>query len=717
MRFIELVLQGVRNFDKTHRFPLGEGLTAYIGGSGRGKSTWVDVLTYVLFPDSTELTTSVFKSQSSDICRVALTLDSEKGEVYRLVKDLLRGTTALMKFDAAKKDFSHISTSPSEILQYLSSTLHLPQKDIFNSLYVFRKQQLPSHALDNPVDTPSEMADELGVGAPPGALGAGSDGPGFPGYLGGSGNDGGGGVAFPGYQGNSDPGFDSGMDVLPDDPAEIQSQIETLERDLANTRMVDDLQFKLDGLQSEIFELDQKVKGVAAAQEKVDGLKESLGKMSHLADLPGDFEGRIRTYRASLERHQRDLKRLDDEKERWEKKAEQSFPVPLMNNRNFKLGLIGGVLALGAGVAGFFLDESLRWVALLDILFFGVALVAAFRHIDDIMGAERNKVRLGALEERRQAVVRQFELESSIVRKTMDQVGVESPEKVIEMYNKRNKLYELLKEAEQELKKQKAKAGLSDVEEKRSKVQGEIDSIEEQLAGMSGLMMSPTEMERKLGVLKDKLEWIKSGSRTPGVQEQSSTASFDPGAALGVGAPPGGSFGNSGEFFDSSGLSPEMADSPSKDSKQTVSDRVFGRLIEKGKDLFLVDTEKLNETISERAGQLLSAISARQLGSVSFDDKARVEVYSGQKASVVPVHDLLPEDMDKVFTAMRFAIVDVFSKTFSVPLLLDDPFGDFKPNMFEVLARVLEGLGRQNQVVLMASQVELAGHANSSYSL
>ncbi len=704
MRFIELVLQGVRNFDKTHRFPLGEGVTAYIGGSGSGKSSWVDVLLYVLFPDSTELTTTAFKSGNSDICRVALTLDSGK-EVYRLVKDLLRGTSALMKFNASKKDFSPISSSPSEILQYLSSTLHLPQQDVYSSLYVLRKQQLPSVVMANPVDTASHMADELGVGAPPGALVDGAvgtgfpgyqghtgAGPGFPGYQGDLGNDGGSG--FPGYQGYSDQGFDDGADVLPDDPKEIQSQIEILERDLASARMVDDLQFKLDGLQSGLFELEQKVKGVSQAQEKVDQLTDALKGMSNLANLPGDFEGRIRSYRANLERHKRDMNRLDEERDRWEKKAEQSFPVPLLHNRNFKLGLIGGVLALGAGVAGFFIDESLRWVALLDILFFGVALVSSFRHIDDIMGAERNKARLDALDQRRQSMERQFELESSIVIKTMEQVGVDSPEKVIEMYNKRNKLDELLQQAQQELNKQKAVAGLSDVEQRKAQVQSEIDSIEEQLAGMSGLMMSPSEMERKLGALRDKLEWKKSG----GAGQKTSGPTMDAGYDLGVGAPPTALVGEHGVLPD-------------------VSSEVFAGLIEKAKDLFLVDTVKLNESISERAGQLLSAISARQMGSVTFDEKSRVMVFDGKSGSVVPVHDLSPEDMDKVYIALRFAVVEVFSKTIATPMLLDDPFGNFSPNMFEILGRVMAGLGRKTQLVMMASHVELAAHADSSYSL
>jgi len=102
---------------------------------------------------------------------------------------------------------------------------------------------------------------------------------------------------------------------------------------------------------------------------------------------------------------------------------------------------------------------------------------------------------------------------------------------------------------------------------------------------------------------------------------------------------------------------------------------------------------------------------------VTFDEKAQVQVYNGQIGSIVPVDELSPEDMDKVYLALRLALVDVFSNTIATPLLLDYPFGNFSPSMYEILSRVMAGLGQQTQVIMLASQVELAAHAESSYSL
>jgi DNA repair exonuclease SbcCD ATPase subunit len=54
MLFSELVIQGVRNFHDMRRISLGNGLTVLVGGTGAGKSTIVDVLLHILFPDPTE---------------------------------------------------------------------------------------------------------------------------------------------------------------------------------------------------------------------------------------------------------------------------------------------------------------------------------------------------------------------------------------------------------------------------------------------------------------------------------------------------------------------------------------------------------------------------------------------------------------------------------------------------------------------------------------
>ncbi|MBW1871701.1 MAG: AAA family ATPase, partial [Deltaproteobacteria bacterium] len=157
MHFSELVLQGVRNFQQMHRFPLGKGFTVFVGDSGAGKSTFVDVILHLLNPNPTEPATDKYKSSDPNLCRAALLIDDDAGQRYRLVQDLLRGSIALARQDPATSQFVAVSNSPAEIVQYLSSQLHLPQKDILKGIYISTKASLPS----------GMVGKLLGSGAPP----------------------------------------------------------------------------------------------------------------------------------------------------------------------------------------------------------------------------------------------------------------------------------------------------------------------------------------------------------------------------------------------------------------------------------------------------------------------------------------------------------------------------------------------------------------------
>ena len=713
MLFSELVLQGVRQFSKTHRFPLGGGFTAFVGGAGAGKSTFVDVLTHILFPGGQELSTQEFVSKGSDVCRAALTIDDGKGQVYRLVKDLVRGSTALTRFDPASQKFVPVTSTPAEILQYFSSTLHLPQQDVYEGVYVTRPGNLPSSASTNSAVSADGMDDQLGVGMPPGALQGAGDGPAgnFPGYQG----DGGGESSFPGYQGGE--GSDAGGGVLPDDIDEVRSQIEILTRDLANARMVDDLQFRLDGLQSEQFKLEQKSKGVREAQARVDQCQQAMQGFGQLADLPGDFENRVKSYKNDKEHYHRDLKRVGEERSRWEKKATLSAPGPMRHNRNFLLGMVGGFVALGAGGAGFFMMEGLRWAALADIIFFGIALVAALRHLDLEMGVERAQARLVVLDERQLKTERQFELESSIVRRTMVQVGVEAPEQVLDMYTKRNKALAALAAAEKELASQRAQAGLKESEGRKAEVEAEIDKLDSQLAGLSGMLMSPIDMENQLDALRDKLHMLEQGG-SPAAQPAATP--FDL-SSLGVGAPPGALSGSAGGGLAGpdpfAGLSDAGAGAAAQPGSPSAGGAVCTRLVKLAEDLFLVDLEKMNGMLSPRAGQFLAALSANSLSQVQIGPKGEVSVVDSTSGASCLVNGLTPEQQDQVYLALKLTIIEAFSKQQKVPVFMDDPFSKLPASLHEMVGRLLAGIGRSTQLVLLTSQTELAKHASASFSL
>ncbi len=706
MRFSELVLQGVRNFEQMHRIPLGPGFTTFHAESGAGKSTVVDVIVHLLYPDPTEPATTAFQGAGGAPCRVSLMME-EGGQKYRLVKDLASGSIALTKMDPATQRFAPVTAAAAEILQYLTSQIRLPQRDILESVYIARVGALPSK-------TP-------GGAPPPGSFGGQRPAAPAPAVMGGAmGASGGpqrrlppsphlspgGAAAFPGYQ-----GMDPGEEILPDDPEEIKRQIETLQRDLSTARETDDLQFKLDGLQSEIFEIDQKLKGVKDATARLEQLEGHLSEFKKLTDLPENFEKKVREFEKSAEKLKRDQKRLDDDQAKWERRARMSTPEPLRRDRLFLIGLALGLAALGVGVAGFFVFEPLRYVALLDIPAFGLALVVAVRHIDLLSSLERSSRRLGLVEERREKLKRQFELETSMVRRTMMDLGVEQPGQIIEEYNRRNKLQAEIDRARREQEEKRKDSSLEEAEQKRDKLQEEADAIEAQMVGASGMMMNLSEMERKIQALNDKLKRIESGESASEFGQADGYLGAPEGEdpyGMGVGAPPGAAYPASPPGQMPSYGEVDLSQRP-EDPCQTM--------VKAAEDLFLTGRERLEQALGPRAGQFIAALTNQAHPQLIFGPGGVIQCMDASSGGAVDFSNLPAATQDLVYLGLKLAIIDLYSRKQPVPLLLDDPFKAVAPDRHDLLGRMLAELGKLTQVILFTSQMNMASHADASFRL
>lgn len=692
MKFRELVLQGVRNFSSTHRLPLGAGLTVFVGASGSGKTTVAEVIYHLLNPDSTEPGTELFRGAGGDTCRAALLLEADDGSIYRLVQDLLRGSTVLARLDAGTKQFGQISAAPLEIRQYLGSQLHLPHADVLEGLFFVRDRQLPSLA---PPPSPAGPA-AMGEPEPPGRESVAA------GVLERSG------VA--GFQGFSGPDPDEVL--LPDDPREMRRQLETLRRDLDVAREVDDVQFELDGLQSELFELEQKSKGVKQAQQAVEQLEQQMQQFARLGELPEDFESRVRDFEQAQVRHERDSQRLEEECQRWEKRSQESRSPPLVRDRYFLLGMGLGVLALLVGIAGFFLEEYLRWVALLDIPGFGVALFSALRHIDAGESVKRAGKRLELARQRQEKITREFELATTIVRKMMTEFGVDKPAQILEQFAKRNELQTRLDKARAELARQKADPAYEQNATRQQELRQRIGELEKRLEGAAGLMMSPQEMERRIALLEQKLDGGAAGAGEADGQQLSGGENDASAFSFGPGAPPGAvrQQASGGRRLPPSAL--ELAEAPAPGA---VSDN-FAKLLKLTDDVFLVERERIEATLAPRVGQYLAALSSSRWSAVSFAAGGALHCQDAV-ANLQPATALAPADQDLVYLALHLAILEAAQKRQPVPLVLDNPYGRLPAAAKAMVGRALQHLASLGQVIMFSDDLFWTSYANSSFQL
>jgi hypothetical protein len=679
MQLHELVLQGIRSFDQLYRLPIGQGLSVFVGGPGSGKSTVLEVLLELFDPTPLEEDAGRFAATGGGECRAALLFSDQRGTLYRLVRDFGRGAMVLSQRSGPEGQFVNISTAAAEIRQYLGGQVSLPQRDLWRELFFTRADSFPSSQRPQEQQSapPQVSLPAAGLESPRPAT-----------------------AFFKGYQGDDL----EQQERLPEDPQEIQRQIETLRRDLELARQVDELQFEADGLRQQLFEAESKTRQLNEAQNRLKELERQRQEFARLRDLPQDFEQKVRAYGEEEKRLSRALSRLEEEENSFRQKFSRRLPPPLKSDPVFLSGLGVGLGALALGGLGFVLDESLRWAALMDLPAFAVALVAYLRHLDAWEGGARLEARLKQIEQRKERARQEFEMATALVRKIMKEQEVEKAETLLELYARAGELEKSIGQARQELEKMKADPGVLEAQQKAAQLKERIAQLEAKLAGAGGLMMSPKEMERRIKLLEDRLQGGAGQGEEQNRGEDGAPVEFG-------GGPPRAALGK----MPPAALAPSSVEA-TDDQKTTGAGREFWeRLMRSADDVFLTKREDVEAAITPRAGQILVALSGARLKSVTFGPGGIIEC-AGQEGSR-RVEELSAADQDLVYLALKFAILERACARERIPLFFDEPFRSIQQSHYNVMGKALQYLGKFTQVVLLSGDEFWAQFATGSYRL
>ncbi len=665
------------------RIRMGEGLSVYVGDDKTGKSTLIELIVHLLYPDPIEPATDVFISSQRGPCRASLLLGKRDADRFRLVKDLTSGKTALSKWNPTSSNFNAISASPPEITQYLGGQLGLVQQDILQELFVLKTSDFPSVVMQAQAISPMSGLPASSVNKVGHAIGSATMQKTAPVRQ-----------NFPGFQ-----GLDPSENVLPDNPDEIQAQIEILKKDLDLARNVDEWQFELDGLQSKLFALEDKTKTAKQASQKIAEIEAKLQPFMKLTELPANFEHRVRSYEKDQEKLERDLARLSEDHKKWEALVQEISDRTIWKDKIFLSGLLLGVFSLVAGVVGFVYWDWLRYVALLDLVGFGMVVVSGFRHLDAQSTSESRSARLKMVEERRVKLRREFELATTLVRKTLVETGVETPKQLIEQYNRRNRIVQELDEARENLKRIHLQENLDAVESQKKDLEKQVDDLEQKLSAAGGLMMSTSEMEKRIESMEGKLRSLNS-PETVERNDRPPEFAYDLGSDL---SPIG--------VWDRSG------GTESAFHGAASMDHPCEKLLFKAKDLFLVEWDRIQPALEQRTSQYLSALTEKEYSRIELGASGSItcqEAQSGQKIA----HVALPAAVqDLVYLALSFSLVEASSLRSIHPLLLDDPFLRISPKLYGLIGKMIAGIGQKTQVVLLTKQSQWARFTKAAYRI
>jgi hypothetical protein len=644
MHFVEVAVQNVRGFSPAGRFALKPGYLVL--NPPADMSPLATLSLALLYADGRGGDASLAASTQKP-AKAALTFVGQDSVTYRILREL-GGGGSLHRLNPATKQPELVTQDTAEANQFLRGQAGLPPRTTFEQLFCLQAAQLPSR---KPRGGGQASISGLrrgtapGMGSSPGmpALRTASS-PGMP-------------ASSPGMA-VSGTGLGGLQTVMPasDIPA-AEAKLRELEKELLFCKEVDNLQFEVDGLNSQVFDLESKLRGTDGMKAKVreaeaawntEPTPESMG-------LPQDIVARAERYPRTLARRDEALARLNSDREVAEEQAQRLPDVqPLVRNQNFWIAVAAGVVSF---IASFFFTNAARYVGLLDIPAFGFAAVLALRYVDELQEKDRLSRRGEQFAAREKKILEEFEAEAGPVRKALEVFDVDTPREIAPRLQRREQLGAEVARLRAELLSMENHPEFVEAAQQLPVLRQQIELLNAKIAEKGNFVRDVREVERELLRLKESIAF----ARNPQL------------AAMGV--MPG-------------------AEAAGMEALEDPSPMVIGLAA----DLLATDLSSVVGMLRDRCVQYFSALTERRYVGVEWDKEGRTMVV-GASGRRIPVGELPPREVDLFFLSLRLTVVEKVSPRVKLPLLVEDALVGVDEARLPLLGRMFKHLGTLTQVL------------------
>ncbi len=605
MLILELAVQAVRGFSPSARVPLRPG---YLGLSSPTEipAPLGGLLLAIAYPDGRGGESS-FLAPGAPGGRAGFSIQSNDGIVWRVVRDL-GGAGALHRM-SQDGSYEVATDDTAEMAQLLRNAVGFPARPTMEQVFVFTAAQLPSRRSR---------------------------------VLKGAGTTGTTKVFQPGGGGGVAP---------TSDPEGTRAKIAALEKELAQAKEVGELQFKADGLQSEIYQQEQKLKAVDGLRAEVEQARAELDTAPSPAQLglPDDIADRVKRFSETKRRFHDSLAKLEDEREQAGASGRVQV-LPIVKDTRFVAALIGGLAMM---IAAVMLTGSAKYVGLLGIPAFSFAALLALRYIEDLQFASREAAKVEVFDQREKKLKDDFQLQSSIVDTALSKVNASSDDEFFAALAKRQAMEPKVSELAMKLAELESSPETSSLAHTVAQLKEEFQRLDEQLASLSGgYARDAREIEREIGYLKESLAPAQATGQFQAIN-------------------PGG-----GPTFDD----PTPA------------------LMIVGADLFATDIPSLWGVLRDRAIQYLGALTDRRYHGIEVDKDGKAYVMAPGRD--LPATELPGRDLDLLYLALRLTMAEKSAPNTRYPFILEDSLSSIlDPAKQPLLGRMLRHIGTLTQVL------------------
>ncbi len=680
MELVEVVLQGVRGAARPVRWVLPTAKGVSIIPAGEAEGLLARAVLELLAVQTDGLLMNAVLADADGQGRAAVVVTGRDQRRYRLLWDLHTGRRAIQLNTGTAWEM--VTTTTTEIASTITARLGFPGGDALRDLFITTVDDLPSRRFETATSAKagSGAAVQRDKPLPPGFGDA------------------------PAARGDTDkplpPGFDGGAPrsrLVGRPEAELRARLAEIAAATGDTVDVGALEFELDGLQKKTFELQSQRKPVAEAEAALKTIDDQLARVAFLEAMPADFLPRARRLGEVKQEHERELIRLDDStqavvnatshlSEEVSGLTRRGGPRPLQAATDDPLvrwGVVAGVAAIAVAGVGHYAADGLRWLALVDIPAFGVAVYGGIKLLGGLEEGASARMKLLRFAGERKRLVERFAIDRQQIERLLEthQLTFEQLPELEQQFALRADLLQrrtahAVVLAEHDSTALAALDGeLAGTAERIRVVEGELQN-----AG-NGYDPTTAELRREA----DEIEAVLRGERQAEADD----------APLASSAP--------AEISTAS-----TSSAATSAAGPAVAVDVLRRQLRHASDLLFLSVEDTAAKLAPRAAQMIQALTDRRYVSLAFSLQGDSSVVDGVANQPMPFVQLPPGDRDLVALGLQLAIVEAAVAQAAVPVIFDRVLDHFPIEKAPLLVRALQFLGTTTQVICITQRRELA---------
>jgi len=617
LEFVEIIIQGIGPFPKPNKLVFSPGYNLILGGNEAGKTLIYQLVTAVIDPDRfSAIKAGVPIGEGGEVApRAGIRFRGQDRE-YRVIRDFKTGDLVINQLDRETQEWKVVDRNPETWKKLWKKEAGVSTTD-YLQFFTLDKFELARVPEARTVKAPEKKPAAAASPAP-----------------------------------------------APKNQAEKEQKIKTLKEDLARAEEIERIEFELDGLHTQVFQIEEKSKGIPALEEKVQEAAEKLKKYAGCEELPPDLEAKVGSFKKLNTQKSEELGKLAEDRKLVEAELEiHSQKGDFYREPIFIAGAAAAALALVVSLA----FPSLPRLITAPFLFGGAG--ASFYSLWKFWaGKEKTaklKEQMAGWDEKNRVIEKRFEIEGSLIRRLLEKTGAIIPEEILARQKEYRALLAEKKRLDQDKADYLARVNLTEAETQKAQLKAEIDQRQKRLLEMGGVAMDPMEMKREIKRLESQL-----GTAGPedGVEQVEDLGGFSE--------------------------DPEVIPDPGEESQPGGTgpwERI--RVI-----LNVSDENELRKKVVESSSQALGTVTQGRY-QMALDPRSeygfKIIPVSGQP----PARGLSSSTREAAAASWQLTVWKALCSRFSLPIILDDPFRNFDPARLAFWAQNLKKISTRAQII------------------